>query len=235
MSSYLVALLSKKTNITYFKYESRYKLYVRHRTSWIVTRLYFCNDHWNTNPLLIEETGKEKPTIKAYAHRKSAKDSEVKYEVDFTIPPDFGMIGAVLVENEHHKEIYLKKMVFDGLPQGQINVTCGSYIHSKFDNPEKRVFFTNKASYHSPFLYISCDNFLQMVSFTKFCSIYWYFHTTLVIFIPMWKRTFNYILTCQYLDTFRLIWYDKTISDSTHTKKILILKGTFNYLLYDNV
>lgn len=78
------------------------------------------------------------------------------------------MIGAVLVENEHHKEIYLKKMVFDGLPQGQINVTCGSYIHSKFDNPEKRVFFTNKASYHSPFLYISCDNFFQMVSFTKF-------------------------------------------------------------------
>lgn len=94
---------------------------------------------------LDPKTGKEKPTIKAYAHRKSAKDSEVKYEVDFTIPPDFGMIGAVLVENEHHKEIYLKKMVFDGLPQGQINVTCGSYIHSKFDNPEKRVFFTNKS------------------------------------------------------------------------------------------
>jgi lipoxygenase len=29
----------------------------------------------------------------------------VKYESSFEVPADFGVVGAILVENEHHKEI----------------------------------------------------------------------------------------------------------------------------------
>lgn len=92
---------------------------------------------------LIEETGVEKPTIKGYAHRKGSRDEETEYECDFKVPPDFGEVGAILVENEHHKEMYLKKIVLDGFPLGNVSAICNSWVHSKFQNKEKRVFFTN--------------------------------------------------------------------------------------------
>ncbi|KNA25435.1 hypothetical protein SOVF_005490 [Spinacia oleracea] len=91
------------------------------------------------------KTGKEKKTIKGYAHRLKAEDGLVKYEADLVVPPDFGEVGAVLVENEHHKEMYLTDILLDGLPFGSVQFTCNSWVHAKFDNPEKRVFFTNKS------------------------------------------------------------------------------------------
>ena len=66
------------------------------------------------------------------------------YEAKFVIPAEFGEVGAILVENEHHKEMYLKDIVLDGLPFGSLHFTCNSWVHSKFDNPEKRIFFTNR-------------------------------------------------------------------------------------------
>ena len=68
----------------------------------------------------------------------------MKYECEFKVPQEFGEIGAVLVENEHQKEMFLKKISFHGYPNGPVNVTCNSWVASKFDNPQKRVFFTNK-------------------------------------------------------------------------------------------
>nr|GLL43392.1 linoleate 13S-lipoxygenase 2-1, chloroplastic [Ipomoea trifida] len=50
-----------------------------------------------------------------------------------------------MVENEHHKEMFVKKIVIDGFPNGTVNIACDSWVHSKFDNPEKRIFFTNKS------------------------------------------------------------------------------------------
>jgi lipoxygenase len=50
----------------------------------------------------------------------------------------------VLVENEHHREMFLEDIVIDGFSHGPIYLTCRSWVHSKFDNPQKRVFFTNK-------------------------------------------------------------------------------------------
>ncbi|CAL5423829.1 unnamed protein product [Camellia sinensis] len=91
-------------------------------------------------------TGLEKETIKGYAHRTSQEEDEVKYECNFVIPEGYGEIGAVLVENELHKEMYLKQIVFHGFPPGgPVHVTCNSWVASKFDNPHKRIFFTNKS------------------------------------------------------------------------------------------
>ncbi|KAL5169275.1 Linoleate 13S-lipoxygenase 2-1, chloroplastic [Glycine soja] len=89
-------------------------------------------------------TGLEKETLKAYAHKAGNGEESVKYEAKFEVPNDFGEIGAVLVENEHHKEMFLETIHLDGFPEGPINFHCASWVHSKFDNPTKRVFFSDK-------------------------------------------------------------------------------------------
>ncbi|GLT78833.1 hypothetical protein SLA2020_503570 [Shorea laevis] len=94
---------------------------------------------------LDRKTGLEKETIQGYAHRVKGDKTEAKYEAEFTIPVDFGEVGAVLVENEHHKEMFLHNIVLDGFPNGPVDVNCESWVHSKYDNPQKRVFFTNKS------------------------------------------------------------------------------------------
>ncbi|XP_040991053.1 linoleate 13S-lipoxygenase 2-1, chloroplastic-like isoform X3 [Juglans microcarpa x Juglans regia] len=94
---------------------------------------------------LDPKTGLEKETIKGYAHRTSQDEGEVKYESAFEVPADFGEVGAIFVENEHHKEMYLKDIILDGFPNGPVNLACNSWVHSKYDYPQKRVFFTNKS------------------------------------------------------------------------------------------
>ncbi|KAF3637208.1 Linoleate 13S-lipoxygenase 2-1, chloroplastic [Capsicum annuum] len=87
----------------------------------------------------------EKPSIRTFAKRGRDVDGDTHYEANFVIPEDFGGVGAVSVENEHQKEIYVKNIVIDGFPYGKVNITCNSWVHTKFDNPEKRIFFTNKS------------------------------------------------------------------------------------------
>ncbi|XP_007014892.2 PREDICTED: linoleate 13S-lipoxygenase 2-1, chloroplastic [Theobroma cacao] len=94
---------------------------------------------------LDPKTGLEKERIKGYARQVSKEDEEVKYEAKIEVPADFGEIGAVVVENEHHKEMFVQDIVLDGLKNGPVNVNCVSWVHSKYDNPQKRVFFTDKS------------------------------------------------------------------------------------------
>ncbi|KAJ4834858.1 hypothetical protein Tsubulata_012964 [Turnera subulata] len=94
---------------------------------------------------LDPKTGAEKETIKAYAQKFSPKVDEIKYEAKFTIPAGFGEIGAILVENQLHKEMYIDQILIEGLPNGTLTLACESFVHSKYDNPIKRVFFTNKS------------------------------------------------------------------------------------------
>ncbi|KAF3450000.1 hypothetical protein FNV43_RR06079 [Rhamnella rubrinervis] len=61
---------------------------------------------------LDSESRSEKETVKGYAHRVSQHEDEVKYESKFEIPAGFGEVGAVLVENEHHKEMHLKNISY---------------------------------------------------------------------------------------------------------------------------
>ncbi|KAM6598083.1 hypothetical protein CsatA_008607 [Cannabis sativa] len=98
---------------------------------------------------LDPKSGSERKRIKGYAHKTSLIDilGKVTYEVDFDIPKEFGELGAILVENEHHKEMFLKDIKIDGegLLNGPVTINCESWIHSKSQNPQKRVFFTNKS------------------------------------------------------------------------------------------
>ncbi|XP_009391881.2 linoleate 13S-lipoxygenase 2-1, chloroplastic [Musa acuminata AAA Group] len=91
-------------------------------------------------------TGLEKKTIAAFAHKASHGVETAKYEASFSVPPSFGEIGAVFVRNEHHKEMYLSDIVLSSADDSiAANISCKSWLHSKFDNPEDRVFFTNKS------------------------------------------------------------------------------------------
>lgn len=92
------------------------------------------------------KTGLPKDTIKDYAHRSGQKADDLTYLAEFEVPEDFGSIGAVLIENEHHEEMFVESIVIEGLPIGTISATSNSWVHSKFDNPEKRVFFLDKVA-----------------------------------------------------------------------------------------
>ncbi|XP_073226130.1 linoleate 13S-lipoxygenase 2-1, chloroplastic-like isoform X2 [Cicer arietinum] len=87
----------------------------------------------------------EKVSIKGYVHLTHRSIEEIKYEGEFEVPGSFGEIGAILVENEHHREMFMRGIVVDGFLTGPVNFTCESWVHSKYDNPDKRVFFSNKS------------------------------------------------------------------------------------------
>ncbi|KAG8070142.1 hypothetical protein GUJ93_ZPchr0006g43651 [Zizania palustris] len=93
---------------------------------------------------LDPRTGMEKERISAFAHR-TMKDG--KYVAEFTVPATFGPVGAVLVENEHHKEMFIKdiRLVTGADDSSAVTFDCNSWVHSKSDNPERRIFFTIKS------------------------------------------------------------------------------------------
>lgn len=92
----------------------------------------------------IKEIGIEKPSIRIFANRGRDVDGETQYEANFVFPEDFGDVGAILIENQHRKQMYVKNIVIDGFVHGKVEITCNSWVHSKYDNPDKRIFFTNK-------------------------------------------------------------------------------------------
>ncbi|XP_058199413.1 linoleate 13S-lipoxygenase 2-1, chloroplastic-like [Rhododendron vialii] len=95
---------------------------------------------------LDPKTGLEKENIKGYASKVSQDDDEVKYNCEFEVGEDFGEIGAVLVENEHHTEMHLKTIALEGLLNGNLIINCNSWVSPKSEaNVEKRVFFTDKS------------------------------------------------------------------------------------------
>ncbi|KAK9123060.1 hypothetical protein Sjap_012662 [Stephania japonica] len=106
---------------------------------------------------LDPQTGEERETIKGFAHKtindedrqnnddEKEKGQTVRYEAKFEVPKNFGRIGAVVVENEHHREMFLAHIVLDGLLNSPpVTIICNSWVSSKFDNPQRRVFFTKK-------------------------------------------------------------------------------------------
>ncbi|QCD79112.1 lipoxygenase [Vigna unguiculata] len=92
---------------------------------------------------LDSKTKFEKKTIKGDAEKSNEENDEVQYEATFKLGEDFGKVGAVLVENEQSKEMFLKSIVLDGFPHGPLHVTCDSWLQPK--DHVKRVFFIDKS------------------------------------------------------------------------------------------
>ncbi|XP_028763111.1 linoleate 13S-lipoxygenase 2-1, chloroplastic-like [Neltuma alba] len=91
----------------------------------------------------LDPKTKSEKRIKAYAEKKEAKEEE-EYEAWFEIPGDFGEVGAVAVENEHHNEMLLKKIVIHE-EHGSVNFTCNSWVQPKHEGSLMRTFFSNKS------------------------------------------------------------------------------------------
>lgn len=94
---------------------------------------------------LDAKTGKEKSTVRSYAHKVDDDELDaVVYEADFDVPPGFGPVGAVLISNEHRDEVFLEeiKVVTSGTA---MTIRCNSWLQPRSDAaPGKRVFFSNK-------------------------------------------------------------------------------------------
>ncbi|KHN21708.1 Linoleate 13S-lipoxygenase 2-1, chloroplastic [Glycine soja] len=91
------------------------------------------------------KSNSERKTKKSNVHKTETKEDEVLYEATFDLPEAFGNVGAVLVQNEDHNEVFLKSIVLDGFPNGPLHFTCDSWIQPKSDSPVKRVFFSDKS------------------------------------------------------------------------------------------
>ncbi|XP_024982632.1 linoleate 13S-lipoxygenase 2-1, chloroplastic-like [Cynara cardunculus var. scolymus] len=91
-------------------------------------------------------TGITKPTIKDYAHRLGRKADDLQYLAEFEVPEDFGSIGAIYIQNEHHKEMFVESILLEGLAIGPVTVTCESWIQSKREKNSKRIFFLDKVA-----------------------------------------------------------------------------------------
>ncbi|XP_050221912.1 linoleate 13S-lipoxygenase 2-1, chloroplastic-like [Mercurialis annua] len=94
---------------------------------------------------LDSKTGEEKATIKAYAHKEDDEGAEIKYEANFEVGGDFGELGAVFIQNEHRREMFVKDIVLEGFITGPIHLACESWVHGKNLELPKRLFFTNKS------------------------------------------------------------------------------------------
>ncbi|XP_042514343.1 linoleate 13S-lipoxygenase 2-1, chloroplastic-like isoform X2 [Macadamia integrifolia] len=86
----------------------------------------------------------EKDTIKGHARWVNQNEGNAKYESKLEVPATFGDVGAVLVVNEHPTELFIRTIVLNGSPTGPLTITCNSWVCPKSDNPQKRIFFTNK-------------------------------------------------------------------------------------------
>ncbi|ESQ50675.1 hypothetical protein EUTSA_v10022540mg [Eutrema salsugineum] len=74
----------------------------------------------------------EKDPVEDYAQRVWFEAPDEKYECVFDMPEDFGTVGAIRVQNQHHKEMFIKEMELE-LPSGSVTFTS------------KRIFFSNKS------------------------------------------------------------------------------------------
>lgn len=92
----------------------------------------------------VAANSSEKETVKVSAQCIEEKEDDEQYEAEFELSKDFGNVGAILVENEQHKEVFLKSIVVHGFSDGPLSFTCNSWIQPKHDSPTKRVFFTDK-------------------------------------------------------------------------------------------
>ncbi|XP_058102244.1 lipoxygenase 6, chloroplastic [Magnolia sinica] len=69
----------------------------------------------------------------------------VEYAANFAVQSDFGRPGAVIITNLHNKELFVVEIVIHGFNEGPIFFPVNSWIHSRNDNRESRILFSNQA------------------------------------------------------------------------------------------
>eukprot|EP00252_Welwitschia_mirabilis_P011311 TRINITY_DN2543_c0_g1_i1.p1 TRINITY_DN2543_c0_g1~~TRINITY_DN2543_c0_g1_i1.p1 ORF type:complete len:917 (-),score=166.17 TRINITY_DN2543_c0_g1_i1:410-3160(-) len=94
------------------------------------------------------KTGKKSSAqaLKGWLQRTVGRDDDNLFQctADFKVSVDFGDVGAILVTNNHRKEIFLENITVEGSSSGANYFPCHSWVHSSHDDPSKRIFFSNQ-------------------------------------------------------------------------------------------
>ncbi|XP_065044825.1 lipoxygenase 6, chloroplastic-like [Musa acuminata AAA Group] len=93
------------------------------------------------------ESGKRSAevAVRGFLPRSSNHPSLVEYAANFTVPSGFGRPGAICITNLHKKEFYLMEIVVHGFNDGPFFFPSNTWIHTRNDNPQSRIIFSNQA------------------------------------------------------------------------------------------
>nr|UDP26497.1 lipoxygenase 4 [Tulipa gesneriana] len=70
--------------------------------------------------------------------------AESRFEVDFQWDEDFGIPGAIIVNNYHPTEFFLKTITLEDVPgKGRVVFLCNSWVYPEATYKHNRIFFTN--------------------------------------------------------------------------------------------
>lgn len=76
----------------------------------------------------------------------SGAAGETSFSVTFEWEESMGVPGALLIQNNHHSQFYLKTVTLDNVPgHGTIRFVCNSWVYPAHRYNYNRVFFVNKA------------------------------------------------------------------------------------------
>ncbi|KAK2992973.1 hypothetical protein RJ640_008409 [Escallonia rubra] len=88
---------------------------------------------------------KSKPAVlKDWSKKSNVKAERVNYSAEFMVDSNFGMPGAITVTNKHQREFFMESITIEGFACGPVHFPCNSWVQSKKDHPEKRIFFSNQ-------------------------------------------------------------------------------------------
>lgn len=87
--------------------------------------------------------------MKDWSKKSNVKAERVNYIAEFVVDSNFGVPGAITVTNKHQREFFLEAITIEGFACGPVHFPCNSWVQSKKDQPEKRIFFSNKVDYNS--------------------------------------------------------------------------------------
>ncbi|KAK4566683.1 hypothetical protein RGQ29_002804 [Quercus rubra] len=84
--------------------------------------------------------------LKDWSKKSNVKAERVNYTAEFMLNSNFGVPGAITVSNNHQMEFFLETITIEGFAFGPVHFPCNSWVQSRKDHPEKRIFFSNKGS-----------------------------------------------------------------------------------------
>ncbi|PIN09460.1 Linoleate 9S-lipoxygenase [Handroanthus impetiginosus] len=72
-------------------------------------------------------------------------EHDASFDITFDWDESLGVPGAFIIQNQHHSQFYLKKVILEDVPgHGQVVFLCNSWVYPKNRYKYERVFFTNK-------------------------------------------------------------------------------------------
>ena len=107
--------------------------------------------------LCIEETKAPRKSneavLKDWSKKSNVKAERVNYTAEFMLNSNFGVPGAITVSNNHQMEFFLETITIEGFAFSPVHFPCNSWVQSRKDHPEKRIFFSNKVKKMSLFFF----------------------------------------------------------------------------------